>query len=125
VNKPPKFLSVSIKEFLAESIGIALGDIPDAWDILKEAWGILPLLECVKVESAAFQKYGWDWVRFATGIPRVGFSHTVPKPADTVPMLGIHLYRPVIHVVLNETRGTYGTRSFFSLKYSKYIIGSM
>jgi len=61
VNEPPEFLSVSIKEFLAESVGIALSDIPDAWDILKdEAWGILPLPECVKVESAAFRKHGWD-----------------------------------------------------------------
>jgi hypothetical protein len=27
-----------------------------------------------------------------TGIPRVGFSHTVPVPANTIPMQGIYQY---------------------------------
>ena len=26
------------------------------------------------------------WIRFATGKPRVGFFHTVPKPSDTAPV---------------------------------------
>ena len=57
-------------------------------------------------------------VRFATGIPRVRFSRTIPEPTDTVPILSIHLYQPIIHTVSSETCGTLGTRGFFSLNYS-------
>ena len=54
-------------------------------------------------------------LRFTTGILRVGFPCTIP-------MLSIHPYQPLIHVVSNETHGTQGTHDFFSLKYLRYII---
>ena len=53
-----------------------------------------------------------------TGIPRVGFSHTVPEPAHTVTRHGYTHTRTVIHAVLY---GTFGTRCLFSLKYVRYI----
>jgi hypothetical protein len=60
-DSPPEFLSASIQNFLAESVGILLDDVPAAWDILKDqAWGISPLPDSVKAEAAAFRKYGWD-----------------------------------------------------------------
>ena len=53
-----------------------------------------------------------------TGIPWVGFSHTVPEPAHTVTHHGYTHTRTVIHAVLY---GTFGTRCLFSLKYVRYI----
>ena len=47
---------------------------------------------------------------FRTGNPRVGNWHTVPAPADTVPVTGTGTPRPVNRAVLHETRGTLGTR---------------
>ena len=61
-------------------------------------------------------------IGFRTGIPRVGFSHTAPVPAKTVPMAGTGTHRPVVFTVSNETRGTFGTRGFFAVKYLKYYI---
>ena len=55
------------------------------------------------------------------GIPRVGFSHTLPEPAHTVTRHGCTRTRTVIHVVLYETHGTFGTRGVFLLKYVMYI----
>ena len=53
---------------------------------------------------------------FRTGIPRVQFSHTVPTPAETVPVPGAGTYRTVFCAVLYETRGIPLTCLFFSFK---------
>ena len=58
---------------------------------------------------------------FNTGIPRVGFSHTVPEPAHTITRHGYTRTRTVNLTVSNETRSINGTRGFFSLKYAMYI----
>ena len=55
------------------------------------------------------------YVGLNTGIPRVGFSHTVPEPAHTVTCHGYTRTRTVIHAGLYETHG------LFSLKYVMYI----
>jgi hypothetical protein len=55
---------------------------------------------------------------FNMGIPRVGFSHTVPEPAHTVTRHGYTRTRTVNLAVSNETRGINGTRGFYSLKVS-------
>ena len=57
-------------------------------------------------------------VGFRTGIPRVRFSHTVPTPAETVPMAGVGTYRPVKITVCHKTRGISLTRGYSHLKYS-------
>ena len=49
-------------------------------------------------------------IGFDTGNPRVGFSHTVPEPAEPVPVGGYDPPRPVICAVWYETRGTACTR---------------
>ena len=59
---------------------------------------------------------------FRTGNPRVGFSHTVPIPANTLPMAGTTLTQPVNCVVSDETCGIHDTRGYFALKYCKYIM---
>ena len=57
---------------------------------------------------------------FATqGIPRGRFSHTVPEPADTVPVRRRVRYPRVTGTVFYETRGTYSTRGYYSLKCIK------
>jgi hypothetical protein len=55
-------------------------------------------------------------IGFNTGIPRVGFCHTAPAPAYTVPVAGTGTYRPAKFAVLYETRGTSGTRGFVIFK---------
>ena len=49
------------------------------------------------------------------GIPWVRFSHTVPAPAKTVPILGIYPYKPYPLVVCHETHGMSFTRGCFAL----------
>ena len=44
-------------------------------------------------------------LRFATGIPRVGFSRTIPEPSDTTPVYGIYYSRTVNRAVSHETHG--------------------
>ena len=61
-------------------------------------------------------------VGFRTGNPRVGFSHTVPIPANTLPVAGTTLTQPVNCAVSDETRGIHDTRGYFALKYCKYIM---
>ena len=53
---------------------------------------------------------------FNTGIPRVGFSHTVPEPAYTVTHHGYTCTRTVNHAVSN---GIIRTLSFYSWKSLK------
>jgi hypothetical protein len=67
---------------------------------------------------------GYMLLGFATGIPRVRFSHTVPEPAETVPSTGTGTYRPVIFAVYQETRGILITRGYFSciISLNIYII---
>jgi len=42
---------------------------------------------------------------FVTGIPRVGIFHTVPIPANTIPIMGTGTYRTRIGAVFHETHG--------------------
>jgi hypothetical protein len=58
-------------------------------------------------------------VGFVTGIPRVGIFHTVPVPANTVPVTGTGTYRTRICAVSHETRGITHTRG---IKIIKIII---
>jgi hypothetical protein len=53
-------------------------------------------------------------LRFATGIPRVGFSRTVPVPADTVPVAGTGTHRTAIDAVSYETHGYQCTRGSYT-----------
>ena len=55
------------------------------------------------------------------GNPQVGFSHTVPIPANTLPVAGTTLTRPIIFAVSDEPHGIHDTRGYFALKYCKYI----
>lgn len=50
------------------------------------------------------------WLGFRTGIPRVGNLHTAPIPANTVPVTGTGMPRPVNRAVSHKTRGIMGTR---------------
>jgi len=60
-DEAPDVLPPLIQAFLAESIGIDLDSIPDAWDILKgHAWVMTPLAEHVEMEKEAFCKFGWS-----------------------------------------------------------------
>ena len=64
----------------------------------------VPVLNPKRVLSSLQQ-----YVGFGTGIPRVGFSHTVPKPVNTVPVAGTGTYPTVKFAV------SYGTRGFLVL----------
>jgi hypothetical protein len=55
-------------------------------------------------------------VGFRTGNPRVGFYHTVPEPAYTVPVAGTGTHCTVNRAVSYETRGTTGTRGFLLIQ---------
>jgi hypothetical protein len=60
-DEAPDVLPPLIQTFLAESIGMDLNSIPDAWDILKgHAWVMTPLAEHVEMEKEAFRKFGWS-----------------------------------------------------------------
>ena len=48
-----------------------------------------------------------------------GFSHTVPEPADTVPIWRRYGIPQVMGMVFYETRGTYSTRGYYSFKCIK------
>src|ERR1700689_472631 len=56
-------------------------------------------------------------VGFRTGNPWVRFSHTVPVPANTVPVTGTTRTRPVNCAVSNKTRSIHDTRGYISLKW--------
>lgn len=56
----PEVLPPLVQAFLAESIGIDLKSIPDAWDILKDhAWKMTPAADRVETEKQAFREFGW------------------------------------------------------------------
>jgi len=65
----------------------------------------------------------WCWVcilfasslGFITGIPWVHFSHTIPVPAEPIPITAQVRYLWVTGAVLHETHGTSGTRGFSPL----------
>lgn len=60
-QSPPEVLPPLVQAFLAESIGIDLDSIPDAWDILKNhAWTMIPLAERVEKEKDMFREFGWS-----------------------------------------------------------------
>jgi len=60
-------------------------------------------------------------VGFVTGIPRVGFSHTVPEPMNTVPVQPRVRYLRVTGTVSCETRSTGDTRGFLVLLILLFI----
>jgi hypothetical protein len=62
------------------------------------------------------------WLGLVTGIPRVGISHTVPVPANTVPVTGTGTYHTVICTVSDETRGITLTHSILIIKIIKISI---
>jgi hypothetical protein len=60
-DKPPDVLPRLIQRFLAESLRMDMGVMPDAWSILKDyAWDMLPLASHVKQEKDAFSAHGWS-----------------------------------------------------------------
>lgn len=61
-------------------------------------------------------------IGFGTGIPQVGFSHTVPEPGNTVPGTGTGTYHTVKLAVSYRPRGTLGTRGFFSIRTTILIL---
>ena len=61
-------------------------------------------------------------IGLVTGIPRVGMSHTVPVPANTVPVMGTGTYRTVICMVSDETRGITLTHGILIIKIIKISI---
>ena len=52
---------------------------------------------------------------------RVGFSHTIPEPAEPIPMGGYDPPRPVICAVWYETRGYEHTRGFIPIYHSSNL----
>src|SRR5882757_3315301 len=57
----PQILPPLVREFLANSTGIALQAIQDAWDILKDhAWTMSPLADRAEMEKIAFREFGWS-----------------------------------------------------------------
>lgn len=64
----------------------------------------------------------WMGIRFRTGNPWVGFSHTTPAPTPTVLMVGAGTYQPVIVVVSYETCRVPCTHSRHVFKFSKKSI---
>ena len=70
------------------------------------------LVATAAVDGVAMSPSAQRGVVFGTGIPRVGFSHTVPEPAHTIPVPGTGTYRTVNLTVSYGTRGTIGTRGF-------------
>jgi len=59
---------------------------------------------------------------FVTGILRVGISHTVPGPANTIPVTCMGTYCTVICVVSDETRGITFTHGILIIKITIIII---
>jgi hypothetical protein len=59
------------------------------------------------------------------GIPQVGFSHTAPEPADTIPEAGTGTNRTVNHTGIHETRGVVYTRRCFVSQVTKTILESV
>lgn len=60
-NEPPAVIPRLIQKFLAESIGIDIKAIPDAWLILKGyAWNMPTTSACLDREKAAFREHGWN-----------------------------------------------------------------
>jgi hypothetical protein len=59
---------------------------------------------------------GSELVGFRRGNPRVGFYHTIPKPAYTVPVAGTGTHCTVNRAVSYETRSTTGTRRFLLIQ---------
>lgn len=58
---PPDILPRLVQRFLAESIGIDIGAIPDAWVLLKEYAWVMPTLSAfTEKENAAFHAHGWN-----------------------------------------------------------------
>ena len=56
------------------------------------------------------------------GIPWVGISHTLPRPANTVPFMGMGTYHTVICAVSDETHGVIFTCGILVIKITIIII---
>jgi len=63
----------------------------------------------------------WQQVGFITGILQVQFSHTIPVPTKTVPMVGTDTYWPIIFMVCHKTRGILFTCSYLQSKYFIFL----
>ena len=59
---------------------------------------------------------------FVTGIPRVGISHTVPVPTETVPVQPRVWFPRVAGTVFDETRGANGTRGYHALNLIQVML---
>jgi hypothetical protein len=60
-DEPPDILPRLIQRFIAESIGIKIQAIADAWSILKGyAWTMPTISECAEREKEAFRSHGWN-----------------------------------------------------------------
>jgi hypothetical protein len=51
------------------------------------------------------------------GMGRVGNSHTVPVPVNTVPVMGTGTSQPIISMVSDETHGYSKYRGYFYYYY--------
>ena len=60
-------------------------------------------------------------IGFFTGILWVRISHTIPVPANTVPITGMGTYHTVIHAVSDETHGIPLTCSILIIKITIII----
>jgi hypothetical protein len=81
---PPEILPRLIQRFLAESIGIDMDALPDAWSLLKNyAWDMPTASVFVEKEHAAFHAHGWNkglsesrvWLRFFTNSDSIPSWH--------------------------------------------------
>jgi hypothetical protein len=60
-DEPPDILPRLIQRFLAESIGIDMGAVPDAWSLLKHyAWAMPTVSALADREKASFRAHGWN-----------------------------------------------------------------
>jgi hypothetical protein len=83
----------------------------------------------LKTLTSKNQNSVWDsllnllgFVGFIMGIPWVGIFHTVPVPANTIPVPGIYQYRLVHVMVPHETCGITITHGILILKILKLTI---
>jgi len=65
------------------------------------------------------------WLRFATGIPRVGICHTITVPSDTTPVQGKGRNRTLIYAVSYKPALSNETHSYIAMQTTKTLLMSM
>ena len=65
------------------------------------------------------------FLRFATGIPRVGICHTITIPSDTAPVQGKGRNWTLIYAVSYETHGIMNTCGYIVMQITKTLLVSM